>query len=55
MKGEKQLRTRRIKAVRALLEKNPHLPEDMKKYWLGVLKALSAWSVELHNFKKAKK
>ena len=51
----KALRTRRIAAVRRLLEKNPELPDEVRQYWLGVLGALSAWSVEIHNFKKAKK
>jgi len=47
MKGEKQLRTRRIRAVRAILRKP--MSRDMKQYWLGVLLALNAWTIEKRN------
>ena len=40
-------RKRRVKAVQAVLRKK--MSRDMKKHWLGVLLALSAWTIEKRN------
>jgi len=43
------LRKKRLAAVRKVLRKP--LSKDMRKYWLGVLFSLSAWTVEKKNMK----
>ena len=40
-------RKRRVKAVRAVLRKK--MSRDMQQHWLGVLLALSAWTIEKRN------
>lgn len=43
----KELRKRRIKAVRTVLKKP--LSKDMQKYWLKVLQSIDDWSTVKHN------
>tara|TARA_R110001583_G_scaffold141446_3_gene293618 strand:- start:1316 stop:1474 length:159 start_codon:yes stop_codon:yes gene_type:complete len=45
--NQKNLRKRRVAAVRAVLDKNP--PPDMRRYWSNVLIALRGWELEKRN------
>ena len=46
--NQKNLRKRRVAAVRAVLRKK-NLPVDMRRHWLRVFKALDGWAVVKRN------